>query len=233
MDFLFALVSLAGSWLLLPVLLAVWGCTSMIFDFFKFAAHKSLFERVSWCVAGDSSYFYSTLGNPVYGTAHLLDKLFSPKSQNHVSEPYRIKSNNSTEKEYLQLILNEYKTDLAHAYFQNRLSHKHLGKLSATDYFFLTLDQFLSRHECDRDFFNQPMYDLLEREYFDDNGEGGHSDTSRLTDFGTVYIKLRYLTFTYCIATPALNSNHVSISAAEYLKEELDTGIARFSYYRP
>lgn len=198
-------------------------------------ARQLLYRRVSWCISGSGNDCYDYLGRPVSSCHHLKERLTFSNIYSLVAAPYQLSRNinNHFEENALDTILRAYQQDLSLSFSQDRLYFRwRFRKLSEIDYFFFTLDSFLSRHECDSIFEGQEMRTTIESKRFDDSSD--HIDTVCLTDFGIIYAKLHYLARVYCVNSPSVTlAGGYSRDAAFDLREKLDTGIFTVSYLRP
>ena len=90
------------------------------------------------------------------------------------------------------MILTDYQRDLVQQYLKGYLANY---KNNEEEYFIITLNQFLSRHQDDHMLANTKMFDSEEME-----GGKSYERWRRLTDFGKVYYKMFYITQAKCIA---------------------------------
>ena len=173
-----------------------------------------LLEHVSWCM-----------------TEKLEDVILSKSVYQTVDPPYQLCCNDENEMSIIRIIIDAYKDDLSHSFFKGLLSSsKSIVNVTDKEYFFLTLDSYLRKHECDWDFKGNIMHEFIETEYYDGDGS---KEFSSLTHFGIVYTKLLYLVASYCISCRSLNSNHVSIDSIEYLKNEIESKTITTLRFRP
>lgn len=145
-----------------------------------------LFKKVKWCIANITNSYDHEEQNSLY---KLRNALYRVQHQLSIREECRLISE---EKDHIDLILTDYQRDLVQQYLKGYLANY---KNNEEEYFIITLNQFLSKHQDDHMLANTKMFDSEEME-----GGKSYERWHRLTDLGKVYYKMFYITQAKCIA---------------------------------
>ena len=138
--------------------------------------HRSLFEKIKWCIANDPSSY--NIENQRSGLK-LRNAIARVQSQLSIDTKYKITLG---EKELVDKIISAYQQNLIQEYFRGfAVNHP----LSNVDYFVITFQEFLERSKDEETFSGEIM--LIQKSY-------NESDiVYELTDFAVTYNKLYYI----------------------------------------
>lgn len=175
----------------------------VLYKLHEYSQERTLYLSVSWCMETDNLITYVL------------------SAQKDLRKDYHI---NDTDWDYLRTILAEYQKDLATAFLKRRLNPircKYV--MEGENYFMLTLNIFLRKHEDTHEFFGHRMH-----------GEKSPSapGTYFISDFALVYHKLCYISNNVCKNSKAVLSCKNdgiaqflsgSTSYATYLSKILET----------
>lgn len=170
----------------------------LIEKLYKFSLEKALHNHICWCVSDDSKVHrcslslldYVIIAQDYESKSHKPTYDISP-----IPEEYWVSRKDECVKDILRL----YQSELSQQYFNGTLlSTSSVAKLSNEEYFMLTLYIFLIKHEDDGELCGKEMRTFkLKFDY----GDGGYKKTYSLTDFGTAFFKLLYISTSVCVET--------------------------------
>jgi hypothetical protein len=154
---------------------------------------KSLKKKITWCVVNDKAIQNMSLCDYIHNAQLSIEKKY-----------HLVENEESTVIEILQV----YKQQLIQYYFKGLLSNYY--NLTEKDYFFVTLTDFLRKHEYDTFF----------------NGKELRINKNKLNDYGVAYYKLYYISQLYCIKLfgKKVTEDSVAHIIANNTKKILDTG---------
>lgn len=155
----------------------------------KNSLQKALKDRVAWCVTADDN-------EKRYGLT-LLEYL------NNVKAELKYKIVDEEETSISEYILKQYQSELLQSYFNEQIkqSRKEIEPKyhsQGQGYFFITLSDFLSKHECESRFYDKEMYNTKSYKSYGTWGVPLFDATYELTDFAVVYHKMYYLAQLFC-----------------------------------
>ena len=179
----------------------------------KYFDNKWLYEKISWCMTERRK-----------GSCQIFDCLWS--CQYDLPDLYRLKK---AEEQDAAFILDAFQDALSDSYFSDRLakSSKALG-LTEEEYFFLSMRNFLSAHECEISLKSAEKYILLEKKDYGMWGRQLYDAKYQLTAFGMTYTKLLYYSCLYCENSIRISKLKIS-KEANRIKDRLDDGIIEIS----
>lgn len=166
----------------------------------ELAKERKLKQLVAWSVVGD------------YWPQDLLHVIWA--AQTKIDEKYRITKD--SEKEYLRQILHEFQRDISRQYISGALRiSKKMYSAEPNEFFMIQFHDYIEKHLGDEKFLKLPL------------AECDSYPTYRLTELGTVFYKLRYITHIFCknnsLTNPSGYPNWEDYIEAPIL-EVLDTG---------
>ena len=179
----------------------------------KYFNNKHLYKKVSWCMTERKK-----------GSCQIFTCLWS--QQYDLPDLYRLKK---AEEHDAAFILDAFQDALSESYFSGRLakSSKALG-LTEEEYFFLSMRNFLSEHECEISLNGVEKYSLLEKTNYGVWGSQLYDAKYQLTAFGVVYTKLLYCVCLYCEANIRISKLKIPKEAVR-AKERIDSGVIEIS----
>lgn len=172
----------------LLVLLLIWGG----YKLYQHRHTEAINEHVAWCAEKDISDRRCNLT--------LLEHVRNFQIRQKLDPKYRI---SAEEWDSANLILAAYQQELADDFFAGRAyRHDRPTRITSEDYFMLTLQHFLGKHETDLRLCDHPKYILRDMKTYGSWGGQLYDADYALTDFGIVYHKLFFTTLVYFKAAP-------------------------------
>ena len=161
------------------IIFAVLAILFLIYKLYNYSIRKALKEEVSWCVSND---------NQKRGNLTLLQHI------NNVEADLKYKIVTDTEKSIAEEILQCYQEELSQAYYNDRLTviqklFQRRYKDNGMEYFFISLSNFLSKHECEKEFNGKEKYITKSFKSYGEWGGLLYDATYSLTDIWKVYHK--------------------------------------------
>ena len=174
-----------------------------------------LYEKIKWCVA-DSPDIYSY---DKKCSVRLRTVIYRIQHEFGVEEKYRI---SESDREFIDEIIRAYQDELIQKYFNGWASNY---KLSNEDYFVVTFNAFLEKHECEQTLRGKNMYTTKSYKSRGCWGTPLFDATYELTDYAVTYHKLYYITQLKCIQLHGKPISEGSIAniVLETCKKAIDT----------
>lgn len=212
----------------------------LVYKIYLFSLQRTLYKHISWCTTDDSSVHRCNLSllNWLCKILHYSKKkspdLFFPNADKLflIEEKYWLSGDE--ELNIAKEILHAYQKELSQKYFSGHLiASRFICRLSDAEYFLLTLEEFLKKHECERYFIDNEMYTVKNYKDYGTWGMPLFDATYELTDFAIVYHKMYLIAQMYCLTLRKnpLDANTLAFKSAEYTKKILDTREMEVSRY--
>ena len=174
----------------------------------EYSKVRKLKENVSWCVVSHDMPLWIYLSN----------------TQIEYDIPIQYRIDSDAEWDFVRKILDEYVFDLTKSFFRGELKlFNDIRTMNGESYFMLSLNSFLSEHECDFSFLNQDMHE--KRISYKEYGRWGgvlFDATYSITDFSVAYHKMLYISYLFCKNSKYLNPDGDKYYNEKYIEEILD-----------
>lgn len=181
----------------------------LLYKLIDYYRQVRLQRKVAWCMSKKKRY--GALTECIFND-YRFTKVPETENQLH--------GGNNEDFKMVRVLLEDYQRELSTRYFDGTLV-SNISKLREYDFFMLTLCAYLELHECDMEICGNKLFNVIERKEY--------IETCEPTDFGVVYLKLRYATELFCE-----NNKHIETSrnkSAE-TKKNLDSKQVKFIYHR-
>lgn len=203
----------------------------LVHKVYHYSLKGTLHKHISWCVTEDSNVFRGNMSLlmwlcnvPHYSKKKTCDCFFPNADKLFlIEEKYWLRDD---ELDIAKEILCAYQKELSQEYFSGHLIvNRSMCKLSKQEYFLVTLNDFLQKYECEKNFLGHKMYDTKDYKSYGSWGMPLFDATYILTDFAVVYHKIYLIAQTYCLTLREnpLDTSSLYFRCAENTKMYLDT----------
>lgn len=184
---------------------------------YSYFQHQKIFSDVKWCIANNPN---SISSEDQRCDLKLRNAILRLQEELSITKEYRIVED---EFDFVIDIIHCYQNDLAQKYFNGfALNYRNL---SEEEYYIVTFNAFLERHECERTLNDNEMYLTKEYKSYGSWGAPLFDAKYDLTDFAVTYHKLYYITQFKCIKLHGkpISNNSVANLRLEASKKAITT----------
>lgn len=180
----------------------------VVYGYYK---KNQLRKKVKWCIAYDSF-------NNRAAEDEMFNHIYHLQYELSVDKKYMISMDESST---IKGIFKCYQQDLIQKYFTDTLTDY---ACSDEQQFILTLNSFLSKHQCDKEFNENQMYAVKDYKTYGTWDATSFSATYVLTDYAVTYNKLYYISQLYFLKHyNIVDQDKLGVITANFIKEAIDS----------
>lgn len=192
------------------VIIMVIAIAFLLYKVYGYYKKNQLREKVKWCIAYNS-FNNRTAENEMFNHIYHLQYELS------VDKKYMIAVDDAP---IVKGILKCYQQDLIQKYFTGALMDYSDDEKKQ---FVITLNEFLSKHQCDKEFNENQMYAVKDYKTYGTWGATSFSATYVLTDYAVTYNKLYYVSQLYFLKHyNIVDQDKLGVITANTIKEAID-----------